>query len=83
MNTVAERCMSMIAQQKSLPSDCLQLDQSLEELHFDSLDKVTLVFDIEEEFHLTISDEELASLHTVGDIINGVIQKTALLAERA
>ena len=83
MSTIAERCLTMIANQKSISVESIQPSQSLEELQFDSLDKVTLVFDIEEEFHLTITDDELASLLTVGDIINGVEQKVTLSAEPA
>jgi len=75
MTTIAERCLSLIANQKALSVETLRPDQTLEELQFDSLDKVTLVFDIEEEFHLSISDAELAQLHTLGDIINGVTRK--------
>jgi len=81
MSTVAERCLSMIANQKSIPAESVRLEQSLEELNFDSLDKVSLVFDIEEEFGLTITDAEVASLKTVGDIIHGVTHKTSLMAE--
>jgi acyl carrier protein len=77
MKTIAERCLSLIANQKSLSVETLRREQTLEELQFDSLDKVTLVFDIEEEFHLVISDAELAQLRTLGDIIDGVTRKAA------
>lgn len=41
-----------------------------EDLNVDSLDVVELITDFEHIFKVTISDEEAASLKTVGDIVN-------------
>jgi acyl carrier protein len=77
MKSVAERVLPLIARQKSIPVEQLAPEQSLADLQFDSLDKVTLVFDIEEEFHIRITDAELATLRTVGEIIDGIQSKIA------
>lgn len=83
MSTIADRCLQLIARQKAIPVETLTPEQTLEELHFDSLDKVTLVFDIEEEFHIAITDAKLASLRTIGDVIEGIEQETKLRGESA
>ena len=45
-----------------------------------SLQAVTLVMDLEDEFGVTIEDEEIESLETVGDILAMVTQKLEQLA---
>ncbi len=40
-----------------------------EDLHADSLSVLTLLMTIEEEYNITIPDEELAKFRTVGDIV--------------
>ncbi|MBP5312462.1 MAG: acyl carrier protein [Clostridia bacterium] len=40
-----------------------------EDLHADSLSVLTLLMTIEEEFNITIPDEELMKFNTVGDVV--------------
>jgi acyl carrier protein len=40
------------------------------ELQFDSLALMELAYDVEETFQLTIADEELADLKTVGQLVD-------------
>ncbi len=70
--SVTQHCVELIAKAKQLPAEQVRLDSSLESLEMDSLDKVSLSFDIEEAYGITIPDSALATLHTVGDIANGV-----------
>lgn len=46
----------------------------------DSLDRVGLVFDIETEFNISISDEEARTIKTVGDIVSMVEMKLGLVS---
>jgi acyl carrier protein len=46
------------------------------ELQLDSLAMMELAYDVEEAFHLTIADEELAGLKTVGQLIDLIEAKT-------
>ena len=41
-----------------------------EDLNADSLDVVELMMDLEENFGVTIEDEEAAKMSTIGDIVN-------------
>ena len=47
-----------------------------EELGIGSLQAVSFVMDIEEEFDITIEDAELATLETVGDVLTLIASKT-------
>jgi acyl carrier protein len=77
VEAIAERCIQLIAKAKQLPADEISPASTLDELEFDSLDKVALAFDIEEAFDIRVSDSELITLHSVSDIIAGVEQKIA------
>lgn len=69
-----------IARQKMLAVEDIGLDSSLEELDISSLDAISLVFDIEDQYGVEVPNEELKKLRTVGDIVEGVDQ---LLSARA
>ncbi len=57
--------------------DTITLETSLkEDLELDSLDAVDLNMALEEAFEVSISDEELAGLKTVDDIIKIITEKT-------
>ncbi len=70
--SITRHCVGLIAGAKQLSVEQVRLDSSLESLEMDSLDKVSLSFDIEEAYGISIPDSALATLHTVGDIANGV-----------
>jgi len=50
------------------------------DLDLSSLQAVTLVMDLEDEFGVTIEDEEIESLDTVADVLAMVTQKLEQLA---
>jgi len=68
-----------IARQKMLSAEEITLDSSLEELGITSLDAITLVFDIEDQYGIEVPNEKLKQLRTVKDIVEGVEK---LLASR-
>lgn len=69
-----------IARQKMLAVEDISLDASLEELDISSLDAISLVFDIEDQYGVEVPNEELKKLRTVRDIVEGITQ---LLTARA
>ena len=69
---VAERVIAMIAKSKALPPESVTPASSFDSLEIDSLDKINLTFEVEEAFDITITDDSLNSLRTVGDVIAGV-----------
>lgn len=47
----------------------------IDDLEADSLDIVELIMAIEEEFGVTIDDQDVDSIKTVGDVVNYVTEK--------
>ena len=74
MNQVAEECIALIAKQKSLPPDDIRLDSTFDELGLDSLDRVSLAFDIEEKYDIEIPEDKLGQIKTVSDMVTGIEQ---------
>jgi len=74
MNQVAEECIALIAKQKSLPPDNIRLDSTFDELGLDSLDRVSLAFDIEEKYDIEIPEDKLGQIKTVSDMVTGIEQ---------
>jgi len=71
---VERRCIDIIARSKLLPITAVTREMTFDELNIDSLDKINISFDVEEIFSITIPDEALTTLRTVGDVIDGVIR---------
>lgn len=61
-----------ITKQKHLEPESIKSTSSLEELGITSLDAITIVFDIEEEFGIEVPPNELESMKTVQDILDCV-----------
>lgn len=76
---IAAECIRTIAHAKDLPPASITEASTLEELGLDSLDRVSLSFDLEEKYGVEIPEHRLATIVTVGDIVNEV---QAALAKR-
>jgi acyl carrier protein len=53
-------------------------DRIVEDLGVDSLDKLMIVHDLEDEFNISVGDEELKNVRVVQDIIDAVGRKVSL-----
>ena len=62
----------VIAKQKNIESSEISSDSTLEALGITSLEAITIVYDIEEEFDVEVKDDTLAELRTVRDIVDGI-----------
>ncbi len=71
-DSTAQRTISVIARFKKIPEDKISLDTSLEELGLDSLDALNLIFELEEEFKISVPDERALKLRTVGQMVEGI-----------
>ncbi len=69
---VTERCIAIIAKSKSIPPESIALTSTFDSLAIDSLDKINISFEVEEDFDIEIPDDALGSLKTVGDVVTGV-----------
>jgi len=76
-DSITAKVLAAVAGVKHLQPEAVSPDQSLIDLGFDSLDTVNLLFVLEEEFKVSISDDDAGKIRTVGDIIAGVRQLTS------
>jgi acyl carrier protein len=74
---VFEKLKSLIAEQLSVDEDEVTTEANIQDdLGADSLDVVDLITTIEDEFDISIPDEAVEEIKTVGDIVN-YIEKNA------
>ena len=72
---IEEKVRQIVSEQMSVDKGELSRETSfVNDLNADSLDTVELVMELEDEFDLTIPDEEAEGLKTVGEVID-YIQK--------
>jgi acyl carrier protein len=78
--TVEERVIRVFADFKKVSPEEITMDTTFEELGFDSLDGLNLVFELEEEFGMTIPDDRVADMKGVRQAVEGI---EALLEAKA
>jgi acyl carrier protein len=71
-DAVAEKVIATLASVKRIPVEKVSLDTNLQELGIDSLDVFTLLFELENAFKISIPDDDVRSLRTVSDIVDGI-----------
>jgi acyl carrier protein len=74
---IFEKLKDIIAEQLSVEADEVTMDSNIQDdLGADSLDVVDLITTIEDEFDISIPDEAVEEIKTVGDIVNYVEKNT-------
>lgn len=77
MSELADKVMDVVCKQLNVSKDKLKPETSfVNDLSADSLDLVELVMELEEEFGVSIPDEEAEKIQTIGDAINYVEKHT-------
>jgi acyl carrier protein len=71
-DAVAEKVIATLASVKRIPAEKITLETNLQELGIDSLDVFTLLFELENAFKISIPDDDVRSIRTVNDIVEGV-----------
>ncbi|HEB95843.1 MAG TPA: histidine kinase [Sedimenticola thiotaurini] len=69
-----------IATQKHIDGASIERESTLEQLGISSLDAITIVYEIEEQFDVEVPNDALENLKTVQDIVDGI---GALVAAKA
>ena len=68
--SVSERIIHVFSEFKKTEPENIKMDTTFEELGFDSLDGLNLIFELEEEFDINIPDDAAEKIQTVGQAID-------------
>ena len=69
---IAQKLIEIVRQEKTIPDDKLTLETPLADAGIDSLDSLTILFAIEENFHISIPDDAARGIKTFGDMVSVV-----------
>lgn len=67
-----QRVIRIVATNKGLDPATVSSATTMDELGLDSLDGMSMIFDLESEFDVEIPDEAAEQAKTVGDLVEGV-----------
>lgn len=76
------RVRSILARHLEIPEESVGEDSSLADLGLDSLGALEFVFDVEEEFKVSVPDDRLAEFKTVRAVCEGIETLLALRPPR-
>ena len=76
MSAVEEKVIRIVSEQLGVPKEEITRASSfVDDLKADSLDVVELVMEFEDEFEVTIPDEDYEKIRTVGDAIDYIQER--------
>jgi len=67
-----ERVLKVIAASKRIPLETVTIDSEFQQLGIDSMDAVEILFALENEFDITIPDEDARAVRSIRDMAAGV-----------
>jgi acyl carrier protein len=69
---LTSRAIQVIAKTQHLPPESITIDKTFEEMKFDSLDGMNILFAIENEFDISIPDDQAVHIKSVRDMVEGI-----------
>ncbi len=69
---LAEKVIGILASVKHIPREKITLQSSLADLGFDSLDTISMLFELENAFQISIPDESARSIRYVHEVVDGI-----------
>jgi len=78
-----QRVLRVIATSKRIPLDTVTIDSDFQQLSIDSMDAVEILFAMENEFDISIPDEDVRSVRNVRQMCEGVEKLLAAKASAA
>ena len=67
-----DRVIRVIAETQRVPVESISPDSTFEQLKIDSLDGLTIIFAIENEFNVNVPDDAAKSVQSVRDLADGI-----------
>ena len=69
---LTERVLNVIATSKRIPREQVTIDSEFQQLGIDSMDAVEILFGLENEFDISIPDDEVRNVRNVRGMVEGV-----------
>jgi acyl carrier protein len=69
---MTERVLNVIATSKRIPLEQVTIDSEFQQLGIDSMDAVEILFALENEFDISIPDDEVRHVRNVRQMVEGV-----------
>ena len=73
-DSVQGRVLQVIATSRRIPLESITASSSFEQLGIDSLDRINILFDLENEFDISIDDEQAKVIATIPQMVAGIRQ---------
>lgn len=80
---LTERVLKTIAASKRIPAETVKIESEFQELGIDSMDAVEILFALENEFDISIPDDEVRTVRNVRQMCEGVEKLVAAKAASA
>ena len=80
---LVQTVISALAEVKHVPPERITLETNLADLGMDSLDTVTLLFELETRLQISLPDDAAKSVRTVQDVVDGIRQLVGSSAAQA
>ena len=74
---IEEKLIAIVRQEKNVPEEMLKPETALADAGIDSLDSLTILFAIEEQFRISIPDDRARQIRTFNDMIDVVADLAA------
>jgi acyl carrier protein len=76
--SIEEKVVGIVSEQLGHPKEEITLESKfIDDLKADSLDIVELVMEFEDEFDVTIPDDDYDKIKTVGDVVGYITEKAS------
>lgn len=72
MPDITQRVIEVIAKTQHISPEGITADSTFEELKIDSLDGINIVFALENEFDISIPDDDLRAFRSIRQVVEGV-----------
>ncbi len=69
---LTQRVLSVIAATQRINPETVTIDKSFQELGIDSMDGINILFALENEFDITIPDEQAKQIHSIREMVEGI-----------
>ena len=69
---LTQRVLSVIAATQRISPETVTIDKSFQELGIDSMDGINILFALENEFDITIPDEQAKQIRSTREMVEGI-----------